>query len=361
MNAEQPVPEGTPRSQKIVGRGAQIHPPNPFEQLQFAADPEGRNEESTRVSTEFIPDASQTVVSENKSPDLGFRFSLNPYRGCEHGCSYCYARTYHEFLGYDGGLEFETKIVYKPEVARLFRRWLDRPSYQCEHVALSGATDCYQPIERELQLTRACLQVALDYRQPISIVTKNALVLRDLDLLQALAADELIHVNISMTTLDQALTKVLEPRSSSPHARLNALEQLHAAGVSARALLSPIIPGLNDSEIPQLLEAVQATGVPSAGSTLLRLPGVVQDVFLDWLRRHLPLQADRIESRIRQTRNWQLNDARFGKRMDGDGVLAESIRQTFAVFAKRHGLTPDLPPLNTDAFRRPGDRQRKLF
>lgn len=355
--------EGGPARSEIVGRAAQANPPNRFERLRLVSeldDADGGTKPS-RVPTEFIPDASKTVVTENDSPDLDFRFSLNPYRGCEHGCSYCYARTYHEYLGFSGGLDFETKIVYKPDVAEHLRRWLSRPSWRCEHIALSGATDCYQPAERKFELTRACLQVALDFRQPISIVTKNALVLRDIDILSELAQRRLVRVSLSVTSLDQQLTKILEPRSSSPVARLRTMEELVAAGVPTCALLSPIIPGLNDSEIPKLLEAVANTGVKFAGSTLLRLPGVVQEVFMQWLKDSLPEEASRIESRIRQTRGAALHDAQFGKRMRGEGEMAKQIRQTFAVFSKRFGMTHEWPPLNTDDFRRPNDLQKRLF
>lgn len=346
-----------------VGRGAQVNPSSRFDRLRLVDELVSEFEdviEPMRVKTEFFPDASKTVVSENHSPDLDFRYSLNPYRGCEHGCSYCYARTYHEYLGYSGGLDFETKIVYKPEVAQQFRQWLSRPSWCCEHVSLSGATDCYQPAEREFELTRACLQVALEFQQPISIVTKNALVIRDLDILRQLAQLNLVRVNVSVTSLDQQLTRLLEPRTSSPLARLRTLEKLVESKIPTIAFLSPIIPGLNDSEIPKLLEAIAETGVRTARSTLLRLPGVVQEVFIQWLNQTLPAKASMIESRIRQARGQQLHDARFGKRMEGEGEMAKQIRQTFNVFAKRYGISRELPSLNTLAFRKP-DPQRRLF
>lgn len=348
-----------------VGRGARNNPANRFERIQYEPawwDADAAAMESLRpTKTQFIPDDSKTVVSENNSPDLEFRYSLNPYRGCEHGCSYCYARPYHEFLGYSAGLDFETKIVYKPKIADQLRQWLRRPGWQAEFISLSGATDCYQPAEKQFQLTRACLEVALECRQPLSIVTKNALVLRDLDLLEQLAQRQLVHVNISLTSLHQSLVKVMEPRTSSPTARLRAMSELTAAGVPTRALLAPIIPGLNDSELPALLEAVQQAGVRSAGTILLRLPNVVQDVFLEWLQTSLPDQAEKIESRVRQTRATQLDDTRFGVRMRGEGELARQIHQTFEVFSKRFGLIHELPPLNSDDFRRPGDRQGRLF
>ena len=351
-------------SSRIVGRAAQSNPANRFVSITLDEEESQLDEvtEARRLPTEYIPDASESIVSENNSPDLNFRFSLNPYRGCVHGCSYCYARTYHEYLGYSVGTDFETRVLYKPDAARLFRDWLNRKSYQCEPVNFSGGTDCYQPAEQKFQLTRQCLEVALASRQPVTIVTKNALVLRDLDLITQFAKLNLIHVNISVTSLDQKLTRIMEPRTTSPRGRLSAIKELSSNGVPVRALLSPVIPGLNDSEIPALVKAVSLAGASTVQSSVVRLPGAVEKVFLNWLEDFLPSHAQRIRSRIRQIRDGSLNETAFGKRMVATGVMADQIRQAFRLFAKKHGVDGDLPPLDQSQFRPPGDlRQRRLF
>ena len=259
----------------------------------------------------------------------------------------------------DLGPHAVTLLIYG---TRLFRDWLSQRSWQCESITLSGGTDCYQSTERDFTLTRQCLEVALEFRQPISIVTKNVLVLRDLDLLKKMAELKLIQVNISITSLSQELIRRMEPRTSSPMARLRAVSELSKARISTCALISPIIPGLNDIEIPRLLQAVSDAGAAVARNTVLRLPGVVGEIFLCWLRRKLPHKASLVESRIQQIRGGKLNDSRFGKRMSGEAELAKQIRRTFAVFAKRYGLDNSLPPLDTSQLRQPGDqRQRRLF
>lgn len=362
---------------RIAGRAAQSNPPCRFDKVVLENDPstmysdlqeggvgESLNESklTRKVKTQYIRDESKTIISENSSPDLNFRFSLNPYRGCEHGCSYCYARTYHEYLGYSAGTDFESTILYKPDAALLFQVWLNRRRYQCEPVNFSGATDCYQPAERRFKLTRQCLQVALSYRQPVTIVTKNALVLRDLDLLHPLAELRLVHVNISITSLDQSLTTMMEPRTSCPAARLDAIRVLSENRIPVRALLSPIIPGLTDSELPMLLRAASEAGAYSARSTVVRLPGNVERVFFDWVQTALPHKQSIITSRIRRIRNGSLHDGQFGTRMSGTGEMARQIQNTFQVFARKYGLDAGLPPLETQIFARPGDlQQKRLF
>ena len=349
----------------VVGRGTQSNPTSPFDAYSFDEDfsdlPAEDVSSNKRVATQFIPDTSNTIVSENNSPDLNFRFSINPYRGCEHGCSYCYARTYHEFAGMSAGLDFETKIVFKPNAAKLFRDWLNK-TLEVLPINFSGATDCYQPVERELELTRQCLEVAVASKYPITIVTKNALVLRDLDLLKQLNELQLVQVNISVTSLDQSLTKIMEPRTSSPQSRLRTIEELAEHGIPTRALLAPIVPGLNDFELPKLIEAVSQAGAHAASSSVVRLPGTVEQIFLDWLAREAPEKAGVVESRLRQIRDGKLHDTRFGHRMIGNGPLAEQIQQTFEIFAKKFGLGRDLPELSTKHFVRPRDlSQRMLF
>jgi DNA repair photolyase len=347
------------RPPRAVGRGAQFNPPNPFDRCRHEADwsqlpaEDAANDSGRRIPTQYLPDDAQSIVSENDSPDIPFRYSLNPYRGCLHGCSYCYARPYHEYLGMSAGLDFETKIMVKQRAAELFRQWLARPQYLPETITLSGVTDCYQPGERRFELTRACLEVAAECRQPLAVITKNALVTRDLDLLRQMAETNTIQVGLSLTSLDQTLTAVMEPRTSSPAARLRAVEHLRSAEIPVHVMLAPLIPGLNDSEIPALLKAARDAGAQAASFTLLRLPKTVEPIFRDWLSRHFPTQQHRIESRIRTTREGKLNDARFGSRMSGSGVFAEHLQQTFRLFANQLGLARRLPELNCHDFRPP--------
>ena len=352
-----------------AGRGSNLRPLSRFESTQkvLALDVVDLDAEDVEIlrhpATEFVPDRSRSVVTENDSPDVGFRFSLNPYRGCEHGCSYCYARPTHEYLGYDAGLGFETKIVVKHDAPRLFRAFLARDSWRPEPIALSGVTDPYQPCEREFQLSRRCLEVAAEANQPMTLITKNALVLRDLDLLAPMAARGLVHVNVSITTLNPALGRVMEPRASAPAARLRAVRELAAAGVPVRVLMAPIIPGLTESEIPAILAAAKEAGAGAAGYILLRLPLAVGPVFLEWLGRNFPDRVARVEGRIRESRQGKLNDSEFGRRMHGTGEMAEQINQVFHVFAHRHGLDGPLPPYNCSIFRPPPDArgQGRLF
>lgn len=354
---------------RAVGRAAQTSPPNRFETTHLLPDDEQLEHDETLwadrrvVPTEFLPDHTQTIISENDSPDIGFRYSINPYRGCEHGCAYCYARPTHELLGLNAGLDFETKILVKHRAAELLRNELCKPTWQGELIALSGVTDCYQPAERQLRLTRSLLQVMLEARQCVSIVTKNALVVRDLDLLAPLAELGLAHVNVSVTTLDAELARAMEPRTSTPAARLDAIGKLAAAGVPVRAMIAPIIPGFNDHEIPSLLEAAAHAGANSANYILLRLPLAVRPVFMAWLDENRPQNKDLVESRIRATRDGAMNSAQFRVRMRGRGQYAEQIGRTFRVFAKKHGLDRSLAKLNTTLFRppRPASGQQMLF
>ncbi len=338
--------------------GSEIDPPNRFltthtvpdlEQVEW--DEEYLQQRSDRP-IEYFVDASRTIVVENDSPDIPFRYSINPYRGCAHGCAYCYARPYHEYLGLSAGLDFETKIFVKPDAPHLLREFLARDGYQPEPIVFSGVTDCYQPAEREYRLTRQCLEVLLECRHPAGLITKNALVIRDLELLREMAAQQLVQVNISITTLDLELAREMEPRTSIPAARLRAVETLATAGIPVRVMVAPIIPGLNDREIPAVLRAARAAGALAAGYTLLRLPLTVEPVFREWLHRTQPTKAERVESLVRQTRRGKLNESRWGERMVGSGLVAEQIRRLFQVFHRRCGFT-DLPPLDDNAFRPP--------
>jgi DNA repair photolyase len=350
-----------------TGRAAPFAVPNRFESnvtvpdlehLEFAED-----DSPGRVPTLFLPDRAKTLIRENNSPDIPFRFSINPYRGCEHGCAYCYARPTHETLGMNAALDFESKVLVKQDAAKLLRKALNEPSWGGETIALSGVTDCYQPIERKLQITRGLLQVLLEAEQAVMIVTKNALVLRDLDLLRPLAERGLVQVGLSVTSLDGGLSRSLEPRTSSPPARLRAVRGLRSAGVPVSVMVSPVIAGLNDHEIASILQAASQAGAMSAQYTLLRLPLAVAPIFLAWLDEHRPAARARIESLIRSTRSGQLNDPCFGSRMRGEASYAANIRSAFKVFARKFNLHKPLPPLDTSRFRPPRgtDGQGRLF
>ncbi len=353
-NAERPTAKG---------RGSQLDPPNRFggPQADFGQiEDEAYLEQLLHRPTEYLPDHSKSIVTENESPDVGFRYSINPYRGCQHGCSYCYARPTHEFLGLNAGLDFETKIFVKMSAPELFRDFLASESWNPEAIAMSGVSDCYQPGERRFRLTRGCLEVAVEAQQPMSIITKNALVLRDLDLLRDLAAGDLVHVYLSVTTLDNGLARSMEPRTSTPTARLRAVRVLADAGIPVGVSIAPIIPGLNESEIPAILAAAKAAGAGTAGYIMLRLPLTVAPVFHEWLERTLPDQVQRIEGRIRSVRGGRLNDSAFGCRMRGTGTMAEQIRQLFHLFAKRYGLDGQLPAYDCTRFRPPKTKSGQL-
>lgn len=349
--------------------GSRIDPPNRFERVHSEPDLEQLEwdteyldaRENRRI--EYLTDASQSIISENSSPDLPFRYSLNPYRGCVHACSYCYARPTHEYLGLNAGLDFETKIVVKHDAPALFRRFLARDRWVPEPIAFSGVTDCYQPAERKFRLTRQCLEIALQTHQPISIVTKNALVVRDLDLLRTMALSRLVHVFVSINTLDVQLARDMEPRTSIPASRLRAIATLGEAGVPVGVMIAPVIPGLNDSEIPSILKAAASAGAMTAGYVLLRLPLTVKTVFGEWLRRTQPDKADRVWSRVRATRDGELNRSEFGQRMVGSGEFAAQIQKMFRLFRDQFGLAAEMPPHDCEQFRRPpaADGQPRLF
>jgi DNA repair photolyase len=353
----------------IKGRGAAIQPANRFLAVRYDDDFEQVADDDDflngirRRPTEYLPDHSQSIVAENDSPDVGFRWSVNPYRGCAHGCSYCYARPYHEYLGFSSGLDFETKVLVKYRAPELLGEWLARPSWQPETIAFSGVTDCYQPAEREFRLTRGCLEVAVECNQPIGIVTKNALVTRDIDLLEKLAAHRAVRVCVSLTTLDATLARKMEPRTSSPAARLRTICELSRAGIPTQLMLAPVIPGLNDSEIPAILKAARDAGADAAGYVLLKLRYSVREVFLDWLQRSYPDRAGRVEAMIRATRNGRLHDSQFGRRQSGTGNIAELVADTFRLWRKRLRYPEKSEPLNREAFIAPrsAPNQRLLF
>ncbi len=339
--------------------GSESNPPNRFQPIRLEADfdhlacDEEHPEAGGDRQIEYLADESRSIVSRNESPDIPFRYSLNPYRGCVHGCSYCYARPTHEYLSFSAGRDFETKIVVKPDAARLFRDFLARPSWKPEPIMFSGVTDCYQPAERHFQLTRACLATALECRQPVRIITKNALIERDLDILREMAARRLIHVFLSITSLDAELARQMEPRTSIPAARLRAVRTLRDAGVPVGVMVAPLIPGLNDETMPAVLEAAQRAGALTATHTLVRLPLAVAPIFAEWLHRAVPQRAERVLGRIRQTHHGKLNENEWGARMTGSGPIAEQIGQLFQLLKRRYRLDQPLPPLTTEDFRPP--------
>lgn len=341
------------------GRGAQLNPPNRFEPVRLSVLGEYMDElardlpHGAQVPTRVFRDAARSIINRVDSPDMPFNWTINPYRGCEHGCIYCYARPTHENFGLSCGLDFETQLFAKLDAPRLLRRELAHPKWTAEHIVMSGVTDPYQPIERSLRITRECLEVIAECRQPVSIITKGQLVTRDIDLLSDLASHQAARVAISLTTLDASLARAMEPRASAPAARLDAIRACSTAGIPTIAMIAPIIPGMNDQEIPALLAAARDAGAQFAGSTLLHMPHQVSDLFLDWLRRERPLQTRKVELRIRATRNGALNDNAFGARLRGTGVHAEQIRRLFRVHARREGLDGSPAPLSGAAFRRP--------
>jgi DNA repair photolyase len=342
------------------GRGADDNPPNRFEKLHLERDENWDPEEDPSPRTHFLRDLSKTIITFNDSPDIPFDAGLNPYRGCEHGCSYCYARNTHEYLGFSAGLDFESKIMVKENAPDLLRRELSSPKWKPQVLAMSGVTDCYQPVERRLQLTRRCLAVLAEFRNPVSIITKNFLVTRDLDLLRELAAHQAVHVHLSINSLDRDLARKLEPRAASPNLRLAAVEALAKAGVPVGVLVAPVIPALNDHEIPSVLAAAKAAGAGWAGTEILRLPLMVAPIFEHWLERNVPARKDKILGRIRALRGGKLNDSRFGHRMSGEGIFAEQISQMFHLARRKVGLSEDGPELSTAGFRRPEGRQLGL-
>ena len=342
-------------------RGAAENPPNRFEKLHLERDEDWNPEEDPLPRTQFLRDSSKTIIAYNDSPDIGFEASINPYRGCEHGCIYCYARPFHEYLGFSAGIDFETKIMVKENAPQLLRAELASPKWKPQVIAISGVTDCYQPVERKLKITRGCLEVLAEFRNPVGIVTKNFLVTRDIDLLSELARHNAAQVFISITTLDTELRKIMEPRTSPPAARLEAVRRLAEAGVRVGILMAPIIPGLTDHEIPAVLDAAAKAGAKSAGHVTLRLPHAVAPLFEKWLETHFPDRKEKVLNRLRSMRGGKLYDSKWGQRMRGDGIFAEQIDQLFDVARRKVGIAERGGELSAASFRRPGGAQLQLF
>jgi len=352
------VDETPPPSSTIRGRGASWSPANRFEKLHVdltdvdVVDVDLTQEDRPRPVTQYFRDGSRSIITRNNSPDVGFETSVNPYRGCEHGCIYCYARPTHEYLGFSAGLDFESKIIVKMNAAELLRAELGSPRWTPQTLVMSGVTDPYQPIEKKLRITRGCLEVLAKFRNPVAIITKNRLVTRDVDLLRELGSYNAIAVNISVTSLDPKLQRVLEPRTSIPSARLDAVSQLRRAGIPVGVMVAPIIPGLTDHEVPKILEACAEAGAQFAGYTIVRLPWAVAPLFEHWLDEHFPDRKEKVLGRIRHLRgNDRLNNSQWHTRMTGEGVFAEQIASLFEVGCRRAGIGAR-PKLSTAAFRR---------
>jgi DNA repair photolyase len=362
----------SPRPPGHRGRGAAINPGNRFESISLHVlgehidrELEENGGELPRPATTILDDRTRSILNRVDSPDLSMEWTVNPYRGCEHGCIYCYARPGHEYLGMSCGIDFETRIMAKRDAAPLLREALSKPSWKAESIMMSGVTDPYQPIERELEITRSCVKVCAEFRQPLGMISKNKLMTRDIDLFREMARWNGIGVTISLTTLDPKLAMRMEPRASSPRDRLEAIRKLADAGIPVSVMTAPIVPGINDREIPALLEAAAKAGAQTAGYTMMRLPFQVKELFVEWLNRHFPERASHVLALVMDVREGKLNDPRFGTRMKGTGAFAEQVRSTFKLFAKRHGFDRERPALNSRAFRRPpnadGPGQLDLF
>ena len=350
------------------GRGAGSNPAGRFDSTRRApvggevgegiVEGSAEAEPLPPLATEVLVDSARSIISTNDSPDVPFAQSINPYRGCEHGCVYCYARQTHAYLGLSPGLDFETKLFYKADAVALLREALGKPGYRCEPISLGANTDPYQPIEKKLRVTRGILEVLAAAKHPVGIVTKGTLIERDLDLLAAMARERLVHAFVSITTLDAGLKRRLEPRAASPAARLATVRALSAAGIPTGVLFAPVIPALNDHELERVLEAAAGAGAQTAGWVLLRLPHEVEGLFREWLERHEPLKAKHVLSLVQQSRGGRSNDPRFHHRMRGEGAFAELIAKRFRLASARLGLDRMLPPYDLTRFRAPSDQLR---
>lgn len=343
--------------QYFKGRGSQIKTTNRFLKAQVVAEhSEGLDEPLQRApTTQVFYEMPKKVVNKIESPDLGMMYSVNPYQGCEHGCIYCYARNTHEYYGFSAGLDFESKIMVKKNAPQLVEKCILHPSWKPVPISLSGNTDCYQPLERQEEITRKILKVFATYRHPVGIITKNSLVLRDLDLLRDLAKDNLVHVYISITTLNEDLRRVMEPRTASAMKRFKTVEALAKATIPVGIMNAPIIPGLNDHEIPSVLKTAADHGALTAGMTVVRLNGSIGKLFEDWLRKNFPDRFDKVWNQICSMHGGKVNDAEFGRRIRGEGNHAEAIQQLFRMSKKKYFAGRTMPPYDLTHFRRGGN------
>ena len=340
----------------IRGRGSAENPPNRFEPIEYVPDMDVYDpDEELPPETKLFRDTTKKIITHNDSPDVGFTYSINPYRGCEHGCIYCYARPGHEYFGLSAGLDFETKIFVKMDAAKLLREEMMKDKWQGDLIAISGVTDCYQPIERKLKITRSCLEVLLEFRNPTALITKNHLITRDVDILAEMASYDGVGISVSITSLRNEIQRVMEPRTSIPAKRLAAVETLAKAGVPVSVMVAPVVPGLTDHEIPAILKAAADAGAKSAGYITLRLPFAVKDLFERWLERHFPDRKDKVLNRVRALRDGKLYDPTFGVRMRGEGVFADQIEALFDAGVRKYGLNqrPAKMQRRSDQFRKP--------
>jgi len=332
------------RSAARVGRGAASNPPGRFETTRAVLEDDGwgsLDEELRPFATTVTADPSRSIISRNKSPDISFAQSINPYKGCEHGCIYCYARPSHAYMNLSPGLDFETKLFYKPDAARLLEAELAAPNYRCSPITIGANTDPYQPIEREYKVTRSVIEVLAKYRHPLSIITKGAMIERDVDLLAPMAKDNLVHAFMSVTTLSNDIKRTLEPRTASPAARLRAIRTLSAAGIPVGVMVAPVVPVLTDSELEKILEAAAEAGATAAGYVVLRLPYELNDLFREWLETHEPLKAKHVLTRLNAMHGGKDYDSSWGRRQTGQGEYAMLLRQRFTAACARYGLKTD--------------------
>lgn len=347
----------------LKGRGSQINPNNKFAQNKYKTEfIEGLDEELLEnSSTQFYKETPKKIISINNSPDLSFRRSINPYQGCEHGCIYCYARNSHEYWGFSAGLDFERKIIVKHNAATLLEETFNKKGYQADTIMLSGNTDCYQPIERKLKITRSLLEIFQCYHHPVSLITKNNLILRDIDILTELAKNNLVHVAITINSLNEELRMKMEPRTVTAKGRLKVIEKLSNAGIPVMLMCAPIVPGLNSDEMPQLIKSAAECGAKSASFTLVRLNGAIAEIFTDWINKAYPDRAEKVLHGIAESHGGKLNDSEWSRRSRGSGQMAESIHKLFNISRKRYMGEAHLPPLCNELFTPKQGKQLKMF
>ena len=345
------------------GRGAQVNTHNKFLKNKYVLEHiEGLDEPLLEnTATQLFEESPKKIVSESNSPDLSHMYSINPYQGCEHGCIYCYARNSHEYYGFSAGLDFERKIIVKRNAPELLEQYLNKKNYTPVCIMLSGNTDCYQPIERRLKITRSLLEIFLKYKNPVSIITKNNVILRDLDILTELAAMRLVHVNVSITSLNEQLRQKLEPRTVTATGRLAVIQKLTEKGVPCRVMAAPIIPGLNSNEVPAIIKAAADRGAVSAGFTIVRLNGSIAEIFTDWINKAFPDRAEKVLNMIKSCHDGNLNDSNFGRRMSGEGKIAESIHQMFRMACTRFMADRDMPEFDYSLFVPKNGKQTTMF
>ncbi|MEO8793850.1 MAG: PA0069 family radical SAM protein [Daejeonella sp.] len=345
------------------GRGAQINTHNKFLKNSYVLDhPEGIDEEMLENSTtQFYPEHPKKIVSISNSPDLPFMHSINPYQGCEHGCIYCYARNSHEYYGFSAGLDFERKIIVKQDAPQLLEKYFNIKGYKPAAIMLSGNTDCYQPAERKLKITRSLLKVFLKYKHPVSLISKNNLMLRDLDILKELAALDLVHISVTLNSLNEDLRLKLEPRTVTGMGRIKLIKTLSEANIPVKLMLSPIIPGLNSDEIPHVIKTAAEAGAQGASFTLVRLNGSIAEIFTDWIHKAFPDRAEKVLNMIADCHQGKLNDSRWQLRKTGDGKLAESIHQLYKLSVKKYMDGKTLRAFNFEHFNPAKGKQLDLF